>query len=157
MNKVARFLELPFPTKLLFFQAWLLLPWTAISVRLWGLRRTLLWVARLFKTRTARLESDPLPRAIAASTALRGAIRVNPVAGKCLSQSIALWGLLRRQGIETDLRIGVSKADTQVAFSPNNFLAHAWLELDGHVINDSPEIGLRFAPHSPEITRLYLK
>jgi hypothetical protein len=65
------------------------------------------------------------------------AARHAPYRGNCLSQSLTLWWLLLGQGIQSDLRIGVTSP-------PGRFEAHAWIEYDGAVINDRPDIGLLF-------------
>lgn len=49
----------------------------------------------------------------------------------CLEQSLALWVLLRRRGIEVDLRLGVQ---------PYPFGAHAWVEHRGQPVNERPEL-----------------
>lgn len=56
----------------------------------------------------------------------------------CLQNSLALQGWLKKGGVYPILRIGVGKSGDQ-------FLAHAWLELDGRVINDRPSVTGRFA------------
>jgi hypothetical protein len=56
----------------------------------------------------------------------------------CLKKSLVLWGLLRRQGIESELRIGVQK-------EAGNFAAHAWVEYDGFVLNDTQDVRDRFS------------
>ena len=61
--------------------------------------------------------------AIAAS---RGAYRAN-----CLRQSLALWWLLKRRGIDTELRIGVRKEGGALQ-------AHAWVEHDGVPLGHGP-------------------
>jgi hypothetical protein len=65
----------------------------------------------------------------------------------CLERSLALQWLLRRRGIATDLRIGARKESEL-------FEAHAWIELDGVVLNDPEEAHLHFAPFKGEITSL---
>jgi hypothetical protein len=62
----------------------------------------------------------------------------SPVRAACLVRSLTLWWLLRRRGIESDLRIGVNKEGGELA-------AHAWVEVEGAVINDSPESVQRLA------------
>ncbi len=47
----------------------------------------------------------------------------------CLAESLALWWLLIRRGIEARFRIGV-RTLTGI------FESHAWVEFDGHVLND---------------------
>lgn len=71
---------------------------------------------------------------MAAVAAQRGAPR-----GTCLTRSLTLWWLLRWQGVESDLRIGVRRAG-------GKFEAHAWLERDGVVLNDRPDVAQDFAP-----------
>ena len=61
--------------------------------------------------------------AIAAS---RGAYRAT-----CLRQSLALWWLLKRRGIDTQLRIGVRKEGGAL-------LAHAWVEHEGAPLGHGP-------------------
>ena len=51
----------------------------------------------------------------------------------CLRRSLVLWYLLRRDGIDSDLRLGVRKQGSGV-------FGHAWVEIDGTVINDEPDV-----------------
>lgn len=57
----------------------------------------------------------------------------------CLTQSVTVWWLLCRRGIESDLRIGVRKEATQLK-------AHAWVECQGHVLNDTADTYGQFSP-----------
>jgi hypothetical protein len=50
----------------------------------------------------------------------------------CLAESLALWFLLREQGIDSTLRIGVRKASRK-------FEAHAWVEYAGAALNQREE------------------
>jgi len=47
----------------------------------------------------------------------------------CLQRSVAATRLLRRYGIHGRLVIG---------YRPSPFFSHAWVEVDGRVVNDSP-------------------
>jgi hypothetical protein len=47
-----------------------------------------------------------------------------------LIESLVLWWLLRRQGFDGDLRIGVRKHAGQLQ-------AHAWVEHRGQALNDA--------------------
>lgn len=47
-----------------------------------------------------------------------------PFTGNCLARSLALWYLLQRRGIVTEVRFGVRKQEGQIA-------AHAWVEYGG--------------------------
>ena len=63
----------------------------------------------------------------------------SPLRGNCLSQSLALVWLLRREGLTPTLRLGVRLQDAK-------FDAHAWVEDEGRVLNDTPDVHTRFAP-----------
>jgi hypothetical protein len=56
----------------------------------------------------------------------------------CLRRSLLIWWLLRRKGIQTDLRIGVKKQEGQL-------YAHAWIKLGNEIINDSVEVERTFS------------
>ena len=55
----------------------------------------------------------------------------------CLEQSLALYVLLRRRGIDAELKLGVQ---------PYPFNAHAWVELGGQPLNESAETIREFVP-----------
>jgi hypothetical protein len=57
----------------------------------------------------------------------------------CLEQSLVLWWLLRRRGIDAVLRIGARKES-------DRFEAHAWVELDSQVLNDAAAEHRHFVP-----------
>jgi transglutaminase superfamily protein len=51
-----------------------------------------------------------------------------PLIGTCLTQALAAHVLLSRSGLQSDLRIGVTR-------DPNGkFVAHAWLEKQGAIL-----------------------
>lgn len=58
---------------------------------------------------------------------------------RCLSQALVLQRLLGRQGIPTELRIGVRKEAGQLC-------AHAWLEYHGQPLGEPQGIAARFEP-----------
>jgi hypothetical protein len=66
------------------------------------------------------------------------ATRYNLPWANCLKKSLVLWWLLRRQGIEGDLQIGVRHEQ-------DKFEAHAWVEYEGVVLNDTQDVRSRFA------------
>jgi hypothetical protein len=57
----------------------------------------------------------------------------------CLEQSLVLWWLLRRRGIDAALRIGARK-------DSERFEAHAWVELNSQVMNDASAEHRHFVP-----------
>jgi hypothetical protein len=72
------------------------------------------------------------------------ALRWVPTAPTCLHRSLTLWWLLRRQGIDGELRIGVRKAGS-------NLEAHAWVEYQGVVLNDQADVEHVFSPFDRSI------
>ncbi len=46
----------------------------------------------------------------------------------CLSTSLAFWFILRKKGINTELRFGVLK-------DGNKLRSHAWLEYDNNILS----------------------
>ncbi len=65
--------------------------------------------------------------------------RFSILRGNCLSQSFALIWLLRRRGIDPTLRLGARLTESK-------FDAHAWVEYDGRVLNDTQDVHTRFTP-----------
>lgn len=76
-----------------------------------------------------------------------------PNLANCLSQSLTIWWLLRRQGIRSDLRIGVWPLE-------HHLEAHAWVEWQGIPLTDDSDVTQRFAPFleaiAPKNSRRYL-
>jgi transglutaminase superfamily protein len=63
----------------------------------------------------------------------------------CLEQSLVLWWLLQKRGVEADLLIGARK-------DANRFEAHAWVEFAGAALNSTGEGHLHFVPFEEQIT-----
>ncbi len=63
--------------------------------------------------------------------AINRACRYYPKPPVCLQRSLALTSMLRRRGIAADLQIGVRQPP---------FESHAWVEVAGRVINDTPAV-----------------
>jgi hypothetical protein len=64
-------------------------------------------------------------------------VRRHPLRANCLQRSLALWCVLKGQGIEADLRVGVQNESGQ-------FEAHAWVEYLGRVLNDGADVHYRY-------------
>lgn len=80
---------------------------------------------------------DPVEIVATASRAFELSTRFVPSATKCLRRSIALRSHLRRRGMAPKLVVGVKL---------NSFAAHAWVQHETAVLNDSLENVLRFTP-----------
>jgi hypothetical protein len=68
-----------------------------------------------------------------AARAVHSAQLHGPTSPNCLVRSMTLWWILLREGVEGELHIGARKQDEQ-------FEAHAWVELDGQILNDGDEV-----------------
>jgi hypothetical protein len=69
----------------------------------------------------------------------------SPIPSTCLERSLSIWWLLGRQGIGSQLRIGVRKDE-------ENFQAHAWVEHDGVAIGEPESSHLHYAAFSTEFS-----
>lgn len=102
-------------------------------------------VTRLTRNRGATVEGCT---DVVNATAERVAMTAAFVPGRalCLEQSLALYFLLRRMGIQVTLRLGVQAYP---------FAAHAWVEHAGEPVNESAEKLRPFVPFPtlPEISR----
>jgi hypothetical protein len=176
-RKLAKLRALSWPEQRLLLTAMLLLPLFWLGLRVLGLQR---FQATL--DRSSAL-AKPSPKLVIASEARQSSSQTEPMANglpppeappnsplsleqmtrlgalvnlaarhapgpaTCLTRSLLLRWLLRRRGVESDLRIGVK-------LDQGRLDAHAWVEVVGVPINDSQDVGQRFAafsqPLSPE-------
>ncbi len=162
--------------RILFLQAFCLIPLVALSLHCFGLRKTQNLMLRLtpssspptqqlsfvdflhkylcrlfcidFGTYYLLLITYYLTSArnqvVMTSRMVRLATRYQPLFNNCLRQSLVLWWLLHRQGINSDLRIGVQRHQ-------NHFQAHAWLEYNGFPLNEQQDVQQRFATFNQPI------
>jgi hypothetical protein len=59
--------------------------------------------------------------------------RATGLGGTCLARSLALWALLRRRGVDAELKVGYRRKDGKIE-------GHAWLERSGVPINESAAV-----------------
>ena len=121
-----------------------------IGMGLWwpGFRRLHAWLSRWpgpLVPPAAELTAGQWPKARSTARMVEVAARHNPFRLLCLPRSLALWWLLRWQGIGADLRIGVTPKESGLE-------AHAWVEYDGVALNDQDDVYDRFAPFHAAIT-----
>jgi hypothetical protein len=144
--RLRRFNALPRAAKLEFVRAALLMPLIRMSLRLRGFRATQkslqlrigLYVSTLSET-TAEAKTEQVCRMVLA------AARHSPMRINCLERSLALWWLLARRGIATQLRIGTRK-------SGEKFEAHAWVERNGEAVGEPEGTHLHYAAFETEFS-----
>ncbi|MDX1513447.1 MAG: lasso peptide biosynthesis B2 protein [Gammaproteobacteria bacterium] len=125
------------------FKAAALFPLVSTGVRIIGLKRmhTLLrWPTSAVAV--ARDEGSPARSAENIARLVRIAAGRGLARPTCLPRALVLWTLLRRHGFEARIRFGVRKSSARME-------AHAWVELDGRVINEQQCIANVYAPLEP--------
>ena len=131
----------------MFLRAALLLPVISLSLRIRGFRFTQAalqrfasgrkdWTAE--QPRLAMSSALPCHKTQIAGRMVRAAARRSPMKLTCLEESLALWFLLRREGISAELRIGARKRS-------GKFEAHAWVECHGKALNQTEDPHGRYA------------
>lgn len=113
--------------------AWL--PLFSLGLRILGFGRLHAWVRRKPVPIKARIGLEKI-KTIGAW--VNFAAKRSPFPASCLSRSMLLEWLLRRRGVTSELRIGVS-------LERGTLRAHAWVEVDGVPVNDEPDIARQFA------------
>lgn len=128
-ERLRRFSQLGPQARRLFLRAAILLPLISASLRFRGFRKTHAFLQKRFLHSDA--DGSLASSGIADLTArmVRAAVRNGLGHATCLEESLALWSLLGRQGVASDLRIGVRK-------SGEKFEAHAWVEFEGVALNE---------------------
>ncbi len=116
-----------------------MMPAVAASLHLRGFKLTSDWLTNNSLT-MAKMSTHNALSAERISLLVDIVARRHPVyRATCLPQSLVLWNLLRSNGYLAELRIGVGKNDGE-------FAAHAWVELEGSVINDLLEVVNLYSP-----------
>jgi hypothetical protein len=95
--------------------------------------RSLAWV-RTRLHRTDRRGEVSVAEGRRAAVLIHLAAGAAPWRGNCLHRSVVLWWTLQRRGTDSQLQLGVRA----VPSGPPDF--HAWVELDGRVLNDRFDI-----------------
>lgn len=115
------------------------LPLIALSIRLFGLKRTRSFMRRGSRDKTREPSPDDLDLARRLARMVDLAAQHGPWPANCLQRSLVLWRHLGRRALPAELRIGVRSARAGVE-------AHAWVELWGVVLNDREDIDRHFTP-----------
>ena len=143
-----------FHERCLFLQALILLPLIHLSLNLLGFKRTYSILGNIavfsWMQHEVNLTPPPAPLSLlrrgdgewgmendenSASSKIFTTANTVKIAARyykwatCLRKSLALWFLLRRQGIATELQIGTR-------FEKGEFQAHAWVEYQGYAVGE---------------------
>jgi hypothetical protein len=107
-------------------------------LRLRGFRKTQAFLQRFLSSSNNQADSSAADRAALAARMVRAAVRHSVGHPTCLEESLALWWILGRQGIASELRIGVRKQNEK-------FEAHAWVEREGIALNEPESLHAHYA------------
>jgi hypothetical protein len=132
----------------IFLRAAILLPLISLSLRLRGFRKTQASLQKSLTHPTSAAERGTSDRAGETARMVRAAVRHCTVGHPtCLEESLVLWWLLGRQGIASELRIGVRKQG-------DKFEAHAWVERDGAALNEPEALHEHYAAFDAALSSL---
>ena len=153
MDNLRKLQELSWSEGYLLAQALLMLPLTSVGLRWIGFRRwqsVLSAIAPIAERPASNRDSNPIRHAQIAVRMVKIATRYGLCRATCLAESLTLRWLLRRQGIESKLRIGVRTEAGRLE-------AHAWIEHCGLVLNDAADVHQRFAPFDEAVVPLVVE
>ena len=110
-----------------------------VGLRVRGFQRLVEGAHRTAPTPKHAVEPRDMGRACRYAAWLQIASRHHFIRGQCLHRSLVLHRWLRREGLPSELRIGVRKEGSELK-------AHAWVELGGQAVNDAPAAVAAFIP-----------
>ena len=127
-------------------RAVVMLPFLSLLLHFRGFRYTQRFLQKLLGARAAQASAAPGDlRIVLTSRMVLAASRRSPIPSTCLERSFTLWWLLARQGIATQLRIGVRK-------DGEKFAAHAWVEHEGVSIGEPEDTHTHYAAFAEEMS-----
>jgi hypothetical protein len=130
LEKLRRFRALDRPAQKMFLRALVMLPIVSASLKALGFRATQTALGKFLSPPNSEQNPDFVQtRIVLAAHMVNSAGRHGLVQASCLAKSLTLWWLLGRQGIASQLRIGIRKEN-------GKFEAHAWVERDGVAVNE---------------------
>jgi len=137
--RLRRFSALEAPAQRIFFRAAALLPVITLSLRGRGFRKTQSLLQRYLPEQNKIGGAErSAKRATLTARMVRAAVRHGFGHPTCLEESLAVWFLLGREGIPTQVRVGVRN-------DAKKFEAHAWVEYAGVPLNEAEGMHRHFA------------
>lgn len=131
-----RWMELTVRERLTLLQAVMLLPLVGLMLRLFRYQAVFSALQRVTPLRVRRSQAVTVPGAKRTAELVNIAAWRGVYEATCLRRSMTLWWMLRRRGIDSNVRIGVSIED--------EFASHAWVEMEDVVLNDAADVRERY-------------
>jgi hypothetical protein len=138
-NKWRKLLKLSRPERNIFVEALLTLAVIGLMLRLFGFglsAKFLDWIVGLGAGAGPLLTMGRINRI---AHLVNVAAYNLPRRANCLDRSVVLWWMLSRRGLITEVRFGARR-------EANGLAAHAWVEFNGIVLNDSEDIAQEYVP-----------
>jgi hypothetical protein len=120
------------------------LPTTTLMLHLFGFKRTRSVLTIMLPIGKRLLHFGSPPEVEKTARAVKVAAHFGLSDPKCLARSLVLWWFLQCQELTNQIRIGVRK-------NADKFEAHAWVEFQGRILNDFPDIHERFSAFTGEL------
>ena len=131
MSKLSTFRRLSAYEKRTLIMTIFLLPALKVAIHVWSYQRIR---AVLLRTSQQREQKEESSKVVGETVRIVGRVsRYDVMRATCLTRSMALWWLLRRQGVESEIRFGVRRGGDGIQ-------AHAWVEQGRLVLNDRADI-----------------
>jgi Transglutaminase-like superfamily len=135
-NACHKFFQLPSASRRFVLRTILILPIAYAGLKLFGLNRLLPRIQRLSPD-ARELPESSLQEIQTYARLFSAVARRCPLPLQCLGRSVALCWLLRQQGIDATVHIGVRKENEALD-------AHAWVQFGDFVINDTENVAERY-------------
>jgi len=127
INRIRNFFDLPFASKLLFFEALLTLSTARVTILIFSFKRISKKLGRVGIESSSDLSSDKLKEVQTICKAVKKASNYVFFRAMCLEQGLTGKIMLNRRQISSTLYLGVNKDDQAY------LKAHAWLRAGNHI------------------------
>jgi hypothetical protein len=140
MNKMKKWRSLSTSQRRLLLFLAVFIPLINFKIRTSGLDRTLSWLKsksleksnKYYSTAKSNESIDDIISLVNIGS------RYTCFQVTCLRRSVILWWLLYRKGYSATIQIGSMMCESE-------FHSHAWVMLNGEVLNDSPEVVSKYS------------
>ena len=151
LKSLRRFSALERTAQALFLRALVMLPFVGLSLKFRGFDATRSTLRKTLLRIRPQTDSDSIDKQISLTAHMvNAADRHGLVHPSCLVKSLTLWWLLGRQGIVSQLRVGVRK-------EAGDFQAHAWVQREGTALNEPEERHHHYAAFDAALASLHEK
>lgn len=138
MRRLSKLIEFSMNEWLRLLCFMLLLPLIAVSLKISGFVATRKFLELLLPTKELVRQDYTENDVRTVARMIKIAAIFGPYRANCLRQSLLLWWVMMRRGINVYLRIGVNHENEK-------FMAHSWVEWNGEILIGGFEEGKKFA------------